>query len=112
MNFTEEETDGVHVLGITGGIHIEASAELSKKLNILIDQRERHLLLDFSGVDYINSSGLRALMVAARNLNDHSGEIALAAVTEAIEQILRVSGCTSHVTIHSSREEARKALKG
>ena len=112
MTFSEEKTNGVLALGVSGRIHTEASAELSKELNTLIDHGERHLLLDFSGVDYINSSGLRALLMAAKKLNGLGGKVVLANVTEMIQQILRVSGCASLIGIYPSVEEARKALKG
>ena len=78
----------------------------------LIDQGERHLLLDFSGVEYINSSGLRALLTAAKNLNDLSGKMVLTDVNELIHQVLHVSGCTSHIAVYPSKGEALKALSG
>ena len=112
MTLSEEKIDGVIALEISGKIHAEASEELLKKLNILIDHGERHLLLDFSGVEFINSSGLRVLLMAAKDLNDLSGEMVLADVNELIRQILHVSGCTSHIAVYPSKEEALKALKG
>ena len=112
MTFSEEKTDGVLVLGVSGKIHTEASEELLKKLNALIDQGEWHLLLDLSGVDYINSSGLRVLLTVAKKLNGLSGKMVLATVTELIQQILRVSGCASVIGVYSSKEEALKALTG
>ena len=112
MTFNEEKTDGVLVLKVSGKIHTEASEELLKKLNTLIDQGEWHLLLDLSGVDYINSSGLRVLLTVAKKLNGLSGKMVLATVTELIQQILRVSGCASVIGVYSSKEEALKALTG
>ena len=112
MTFSEQKTDGVLVLGVSGKIHTEASEELLKKLNALIDQGEWHLLLDLSGVDYINSSGLRVLLTVAKKLNGLSGKMVLATVTELIQQILRVSGCASVIGVYSSKEEALKALTG
>lgn len=111
MTFSEEKADGVLVLGVSGKINTEASAELSKRLNALTDRGERRLLLDFANVDYINSSGLRVLMTVARKLNDQGGKMVLAAVTKLIQQILRVSGCAAVIVIYTSRDEALKALK-
>ena len=112
MTFSEEKVDGVTVLVIGGKINTEASEDLLKKMSGLIDNGARHLLLDLSGVDYINSSGLRVLLMAAKDLNDLSGEMVLADVNELIRQILHVSGCTSHIAVYPSKEEALKALKG
>jgi anti-anti-sigma factor len=111
MTLSVEKIDAVVVLGICGKIHTEASEALLKRLNALIDQGERHLLIDFSGVDYINSSGLRALLIVAKKLKGLGGEMVLAAVTELIQQVLRVSGCTSLIGIHASREKALNAFR-
>ncbi len=111
MTFSEEKVDGVIVLGISGKVNTEASEDLLKKMTDLIDNGARRLLLDLSGVDYINSSGLRVFLTAAKRMADLSGKIVLANVTELIYQVLHVSGCTSHIEVYSSREEAFKALK-
>ena len=111
MTFSEEKTDGVLVLGVSGKIHTEASDELLRKLNTLIDQGERHLLLDFSDVGYINSSGLRALLIVAKKLNGLSGKMVVAKATEWVQQVLQVSGCASVIGIYPSEEEALKVFK-
>lgn len=111
MTLNEEKTNGVLALRVCGRIHTQNSEELLKKLDSLIDQGERHLLLDFSDVDYINSSGLRVLMTVAKQLNDLGGKMVLAAVTELIQQVLRISGCAAVIGIYPSREEALIALK-
>ncbi len=112
MTLSEEKTDAVLVLAVSGRIQTEASEELLKKLNNLIDQGEQHLLLDFSDVDYINSSGLRVLLMVAKKLKGLDGKMVLATVTELIQQIFRVSGCASLIEVYPSKEEALKALKG
>ena len=111
MTFSEEKVDGVVVLVIGGKINTEASEDLLKRMTGLIDNGTRHLLLDLSGVDYINSSALRVLMTVAKRMTDLNGKLVLADVTELIYQILQVSGCTSHIGVFPSREEALKALK-
>jgi anti-sigma B factor antagonist len=110
MAFTEEKVDGVVVLVIGGKINTEASEDLLKRMIGLIDNGTRHLLLDLSGVDYINSSGLRVLLTVAKRMKDLNGKIVLADVTDLIYQVLHVSGCTSHIGVYPSREEALKAL--
>lgn len=111
MTFSEEKIDDVIVLGIGGKINTEASEDLLRKMTDTINKGARHLLLDLSGVDYINSSALRVLMTVAKRMTDLNGKLVLADVTELIYQILQVSGCTSHIGVFPSREEALKALK-
>ena len=111
MTFSEEKVDGVVVLGIGGKINTEASEDLLKRMTDLIDNGAHHLLLDLSGVDYINSSGLRVLLTVAKRMTDLNGKIVLADVSELIYQVLQVSGCTSHIGVYPSREDALKVFK-
>jgi anti-sigma B factor antagonist len=110
MTFTEEKLGGVIVLRFSGKINTETSEDLLKEMNGPIDNGARHLLLDLSCVDYINSSGLRILLTVAKKMTDLSGKIVLADATELIYQVLQVSGCTSHIGVYATREDELKAL--
>lgn len=111
MTISEEKADGVLVLGVSGKIQTAASEELLKKLNTLIDQGEQYLLLDFSHVEYINSSGLRVLLVVAKKLKGLGGKMVLATMTEWVQLVLRISGCASFIGVYPSKEEALNALE-
>ncbi len=49
------------------------------------------LVLDFSGVAYISSVGLRVLLLAARQVKAQSGRIAVAALTPIVTEVFQVS---------------------
>lgn len=112
MIVSEKKTSGITVvIGIRGKIYTDGAEQLLDKLNALIEQGERHLLLDFSGVDYINSSGLGALLSAAKRLKGLNGKMALANVSELVDQVLRISGCASVIGIYPSQAEALTAIE-
>jgi len=49
------------------------------------------LLLDFSGVDYISSVGLRVLMMAAKQLRGQQRKLGVAAATPLVNEIFEIS---------------------
>ena len=49
------------------------------------------ILLDFSGVDYISSVGLRALMVASRQVKASRGKIAIAALQPLVKEVFGIA---------------------
>jgi anti-sigma B factor antagonist len=49
------------------------------------------LVLDFSGVDYISSVGLRVLMLAARQTKAQGGRIAIAALQPIVREVFEIS---------------------
>lgn len=49
------------------------------------------VVLDFSGVEYISSVGLRVLMVAAKQVRAQKGRIAIAAMQPVVKEIFEIS---------------------
>ena len=49
------------------------------------------IILDFSGVEYISSVGLRALMLAARQVKAQNGRIAIAALAPMVKEVFEIS---------------------
>jgi len=49
------------------------------------------LVLDFSGVIYISSVGLRVLLLAAKQVKAQQGRIAIAALTPIVTEVFQVS---------------------
>ena len=68
------------------------------------------LVLDFSGVDYISSAGLRVVMLAARDLRARSARIAVASLQPMVREIFEISRFHHVVDIHPTPREAICAL--
>ena len=49
------------------------------------------LVLDFSGVEYISSVGLRVLMLAARQTTAQGGRIAIAGLQPVVKEVFEIS---------------------
>ncbi len=55
------------------------------------------LILDFSEIEYISSIGLRALVLAARQVTMQDGQIAIAAPTPLVQKVFEV--CRFHLVL-------------
>ncbi len=49
------------------------------------------LVLDFSGVEYISSVGLRVLILAARQVTAQGGRIAIAGLQPVVKEVFEIS---------------------
>lgn len=49
------------------------------------------MVLDFAGVSYISSVGLRVLMLAAKKVKAQQGRISIAALSPIVAEIFKVS---------------------
>ena len=105
MTFTEEQSGEVLVLGPSGKIDNESSNVLLGKITQVVDGGIRNLLLDFSAVTYVNSFGLRVLVMAAKRLANSGGKLVLAGMNAQIRMVFEISGLASALTIRPTKAE-------
>ena len=84
-------------LSIVGRIDTTTAPQLEAELKREIGG-VTELLLDFSGVEYISSAGLRVLLSAQKVMN-RQGRMTLSHVTEAVMEIFEVTGFSDILTI-------------
>ena len=86
---------------------IAGTGEAQKAVRTL---QRRLLALDFSAVEYISSIGLRALMLAARQVKAQGGRIAIVALTPVVADVLRIARFDLVFPIFGDLETATKNL--
>ncbi len=84
-------------LSIVGRIDTTTAPQLEAELKREIGG-VTELLLDFSGVEYISSAGLRVLLSAQKVMN-RQGKMVLSHVDEAVMEIFEVTGFSDILTI-------------
>jgi len=92
--------------------HASADAFLDSIKTLLINHGPGSppLLLDFSGVDYIASVGLRALMVSARQAKSNGGKIGIAALQPVVQEVFTISRFNLVIPCFDTLETAAKEL--
>jgi anti-anti-sigma factor len=74
-----------------------------------IDSGANRLVLDFSGLDYISSAGLRVLLMAAKRVQAEKGAMALFGMKEHVKDVFEISGFLPVLTVVDSAEAAIEA---
>jgi len=113
MNLPTREQAGVLIVSVSGRIDHITSEEFTKSLDPLLDrctQGHPSILLDFSGVDYISSAGLRVLMMASRRAKAQKGVFAIAALQPMVQEVFAISRFNLIVPCYVSVETACKVL--
>jgi len=64
------------------------------------------LVLDFSGVEYISSVGLRVLMIVAKQMREQQARLVIAALQEVVAEIFAISRFDRILTVAATLEEA------
>ncbi len=113
MQTTHRALGDVVVLTPTGRIDYLVAADFERALLPLLEPdsgSQRGLVIDFAGVDYISSVGLRVLMIATRALRSRGARIAAAALQPALREIFSVSRFDRVVEIFPTVHAALSAI--
>lgn len=68
------------------------------------------LLFDLSALDYISSSGLRVLMIAAKQTRPQGGRVAVAAPQPMVREVLEISRFNLVFPVHATVDDGVRAL--
>lgn len=110
MNISKSYVHPVDLLSVEGKIDANNSKELEEILLNTISRGSTKILLDLQGLEYISSSGLRALLMAVKAL-DKKGVLALCSLQPQVSQIFHISGFDTLFPVYDTREEAVKQMQ-
>jgi anti-anti-sigma factor len=99
---------GLLVLAPVGRIDNLISAEFRTRLLGAVTSGSADVVVDFSGVEYISSCGLNALMTASRQKSKER-RLAVASLDAVVHEIFTISRFTHLVSIFATVEEASAA---
>ena len=75
-----------------GEIDIATVARLHDLLTGLIDRGAHLVVLDTEGVQFLDSSGLRVLILAGNRLADAGGRLLIEGMSGAVQRVLEITG--------------------
>jgi anti-sigma B factor antagonist/stage II sporulation protein AA (anti-sigma F factor antagonist) len=104
VNIKEEAKGDILILRLNGRLDAVSSPTAERKVFDYINSGQYKLLLDFSGVDYLSSAGMRMLLSVTKKLKTLSGKVVLFGVTPNVMDVLKMSGF-DHVLELAKTEE-------
>lgn len=109
LTITSRDAATGPVLEITGDLDHATAPELRRAVDGLTLAAGHLLVLDLARLNFCDSSGITALLVARNLAIEQGGDIALAAVPDNTARILRIVGLDRVFTIHPDASAATAA---
>ena len=97
MNIVKTVNGSATTLALTGRLDTTTAPQLEAELKDCLPGAE-HLALDFAGLDYLSSAGLRVLLAAQKAMN-RQGDMVVRSVNDTIREIFDVTGFCDILTI-------------
>ncbi len=94
------------VVEVGGEIDVYTAPQLRERVVELVDAGQVDLVLDLTGVDFLDSTGLGVLVGALNRVRAQDGSLALVLTQERILKIFEITGLRKVFPIHATVEEA------
>lgn len=106
VHLDSKHFDELTVVSIAGSIDALTAAEVTKYLEQELEGDQARILVDLSGVEFMSSAGLRALLAALKQSRQKGGDLCLAAPKPGVERVLKMSGFTNILRTYPTVDEA------
>jgi anti-sigma B factor antagonist len=107
MNLLTQKQNGKTVVSVKEPrVDAHNSAELKDRLLKLLEGGERYLIVDLEDVEFIDSSGLGALLSGYKNANLRSSAFALAGLRPRVRSMFELTRLHRVFDIYSGLQEA------
>jgi anti-sigma B factor antagonist len=94
------------VLTVGGEVDLNTAPQLKERINGLIAQGHSNLVVDLEGVEFMDSTGLSALVSGLMRTSEAGGEMAVVCTRPQVLRLLGLTGLDQVLSVHGSVSEA------
>lgn len=87
----KEENGGVKAL-LSGRLDTVAAGEVAPQFNQLCENADKEIILDFTNLEYISSSGLRLLIGLRKDSAAKGGKVIIEKINDSIRNVFTMTG--------------------
>ncbi len=106
VSFEIRAQDGVDVIDITGQLDAFTTPDVKAEFKKLTDSRHYKLVLNLKQVDYVNSTGIGAIVAVAQQVRRRKGDLKLFGMKADIRKVFDLVGASKILEIFETEQEA------
>lgn len=112
-NIKIEIEDGALIAALYGELDHHVVSEIRQEIDEVLEHYHiKNLVLDYSGVSFMDSSGIGLVMGRYKNIKRRNGEIVIVPGSQYVSRILGLSGIFSMVPKSRTRNLAMEYISG
>ncbi len=93
---------GHAILTVVGEIDLYTAPRLQTEFTRLLETGPDRVVIDMSGVEFCDSTGMNVLLSALKRMRERGGILEVASPRPAVRKILQVTGLDSVFTVHDT----------
>src|SRR5436190_8672390 len=98
------------VIDLHGEVTTFAEEAVAGAYHQASERGARHILLNFGGVDYINSAGIAVIIGILTEARQHDQDLLITGLTPHYGKIFHMMGLTQYAPLFESEEAARRSI--
>ncbi len=106
IDVTSANDGAIQLFALSGTLDIATSPTLRAALMEAADRDEHEIVVDLSQLEFLDSTGLGALIGAHKRAAEHHGSIRLVAQEGQILRLLRITGLLDVFSVHPTIDAA------
>lgn len=106
MEVRTEQSGAASIVVVNGDVDLSSSRSLQSELRDVIDSGPSRLVVDLSGVPYMDSSGVATLVEAMQLSRKKGTKLVLCAMSDKVQSIFEIARLDKVFTIVDDREAA------
>jgi anti-sigma B factor antagonist len=99
------QPDPANILPLEGEIDLHVAPRLESSLARITKKRPPHVVVDLSGVTFIDSSGLAVLIRAREDVRNYGGKLILSGIKEDVLVIFEMARLDQVFLINQRKDE-------
>jgi len=112
MEMTRSQQGAVAILEVKGRVRVgESAQQVAGEMQRILAESSGPVLLDVSGIDYIDSTGIGELVGYMQKLSEAGRRMGLLQPHKRLMSLLELTGLDTYFLIFADRREALLALK-
>ena len=110
MEIITEEIGSASIVRVSGEVDMSNSPAVRDSLMLLIGEKVPAIVVDLSGVTYMDSSGIATLIEGLQVTTSYGGIFRIAALTSKVRQVFELARLTDVFDIYPDVEQAKEGL--
>lgn len=103
---------GVQALDLEGEVDVYTAPALRQAILDQVEKGTKHLLVDLTRVEYLDSTGLGILIGGVKRLKEQGGSLRLVGPSARITRIFDITGLNKIFDVYATEQDALAAAAG
>jgi anti-sigma B factor antagonist len=97
------------VLGVAGEVDMVTTPQLQAAIDDALEAAPAELWIDFTDTEFMDSTGLHAVLAANERLLARNGGLAIISPGGSVRRLLEITGADAALRIYRDRDAAHRA---